>query len=582
MNKKDREQIVNRFWTECKTDENNVRQREKRAFDFYKSTQWDKEDTDKLDAQQRPHLTFNFIKSIIRNLCGYQRQNRQSTKVLARKGGRELLAQAFTEVIKYFEDISDSQWAESFAFFYGIVGGRGFIGLDIDFTDDPLNGDLVIQNEDPDGIREDPFNREYDLNKGRYVFREAWKEKEEIELLFPGEELGDLTLLPTEDVKYGKGDDYRDVQRNDSKTPTRPVYRLKECWWRTYEKTMFFFNPATLQVKQIPAENKKEIAAFRDELLLSDQTFQEVERVIPVLNLTTLIGDKVLQDIKDPFNGIIKYPVVRFCPDFINGYIKGEVEDLETPQQEVNKRNSQLLHHLNQSANSGWKGDMDTLGEAGCTRWEDLEANTSKPGFIIKTKAGKSQNLTRIEPVSLSEGHLILARNAPEIMKRISGVNPDMLGEVSDPNISGIAMQRRTAQGLITTEIIHDNWRYTKKILGETLLEFIRKEDIISEIELENIIKEQQLQVNVTDLLAAMKERAVGKYGVVVSLAPTSATAKLDNFMALTELARNNIPIPPEVLVAESLISEGSKELIRQKLTPPAPAKVAEPQLTAV
>lgn len=567
--KAERELTVKRYWQETESDVDDTRSRGERAFDFYKSKQWNADDIAILDAESRPHITYNFIKTPIRNTCGYQRQNRQAIKVLQRRGGLGSLAEFFTEAMRYIEDVSEAVYAEAFAFFYGLIGGQGYIGLDISYDDEPLNGDLLIQNEDPDAIRCDPYNKEYDINKGRYVFREAWKTKDELEALFPDVDFTNMSFVDGDNVKTSRGEHYQDNKGTSANMATlENIYRIKECWWHTWERFVIFINTQTLEVTQIPFKDKKKATEFRARLEAELQPFSEVSRVISLLNLTTMLGDKAIQDSKDPFNGVKRYPICRFVPDFINGYIKGEVEDLEEPQEDSNKRFSQVLHHLNQSANSGWIADEDALGTGQCTTWEELKDGTSKPGFLIIKKKGSS--LEKITPTPLSEGHIRLAEQGPELIKRISGANADLMGERSDPNMSGKALERRVIQGQVTTEVIHDNWRFTKKILGETILEFIRKVDILSFEEVIAILKDSNITgedgqpIDPWVIYDQMKDRAKGKYGVVVSLSQASTTSKLDNYYALTDLAKAGVQIPPEVLIEESLISEASKEKIRK------------------
>jgi len=153
----------------------------------------------------------------------------------------------------------------------------------------------------------------------------------------------------------------------------------------------------------------------------------------------------------------------------------------------------------------------------------------------------------------------------PDNMKRISGVNPDMLGEVSDSNVSGIAMERRTGQGMITTRVIHDNWAYTEIILGQTILELLRKTDIVSGDEIVAMVQEKHLKFNNQEIspdqiLSVLQKRRVGKYGVNVGLSPSSPTAKLQNFSTLVDAVKNGIPIPPDLLIKNSPLAEGDKE----------------------
>ena len=55
------------------------------------------------------------------------------------------------------------------------TGGKGWLRLGIDYSDDPLSGEPSLAKVSPLSMREDPDATEYDLNKsGRYVIRDEF------------------------------------------------------------------------------------------------------------------------------------------------------------------------------------------------------------------------------------------------------------------------------------------------------------------------------------------------------------------------------------------------------------------------
>ena len=569
-----RKGLVNSFWQETKNKNDDFVERQKNAFDFYKSVQWTVKEKEVLDSEGRPALTFNFIRPIIRNLAGYQRANKQDIKVFPRKDGVGKLADIFTEIIKAVYDGCNAVWEESFAFLYGCIGGKGWLSIDINYDDDPLTGDIEIINEDPTTVFEDPNCRAYDLNKdARYIWKTSWKIKDEIEKEYPDFKWDGFNPESMEaddrETFIDYGNKYKEGSTTKGADPSQFRYRVRQCQWKSWINKKFMVNVQTLEVTDLSDHDwkKKEVRAKVDEFLMADPNLKIVDRVIAVLNLTTMLGTNILDDIEDPFGGFNKFLTVRFCSDWTNGHAKGEVEDLMDPQREANKRYSQALHHLNRSANSGLVADSDAFGEANCSSWDEVEKFGTKGGMVYRKKKGAY--LEQLHPMPLSEGHLRLARIGPDNMKRISGVNPDMLGEVSDPNMSGVAMEKRTSQGMVTTEIIHDNFRLTQKILGETLLDLIRKTDYISGEEVIAMVQEKNLMVNgqpITpdEVISLMRDRTKGKYGITVGLSQTAPTVKMKNFEILMDAVKNGFPIPPKVLIGNSALSEGDKEATLQ------------------
>jgi len=549
------------FWQTAESEWADWRERAERNYKFVRGGeyQWDSADLEALKRQKKPALTFNKIRPIIRNLSGYQRQNREEQRVLARRGGMAKLAEVFTELLKYLYDASNADWELSATFLDGIISGKGWIALDVDYTDDPITGDLIIARQSPLMIYEDPTSSRYDLSDAKFIIRCYWAVKEEIESKFPEKKkelTAGLATVPTfERQRIGvETDDYKDSDNLQETDYGKYRYLVKEFWWREYETKKFLITQNDLiDISEVSEAKINKI------LKLSAQANLRAEIryvTVPVLRLTTVVGKVILQDIKDPFNGVNRFPLVRFCPDWIDGYVKGETDDLIDPQKEVNKRRSQALHHLNTSANSGWIVDEDALDPE-----EELKMQKmgSAPGVYVKAKRGYGlgKGIYRIEPSQLSAGHITLERLAEDDLKKISGVNADLLGYTPERGESGRAMLLRKEHGLITTEVIFDNFRHTQKVLGETLLEFIRKTDILSDEEIMAIVEEKNIDAD----LALIKNRKVGKYSITLTTRATSPTVRLSNFYMLLDAVKAGLPIPPELLLEYSDLP-GKEEML--------------------
>ncbi len=536
---------IKKYWQVADSEWAEWIEKAKKAYRFYLGDQWDDDVKQKLNIEGRPYLTINKIKPVIRNLSGWQRQNRQDLKVLPRRGGDQKLADLYTELLKYLYDASLVDWQMSHAFLDGVICGKGWLVGDIDYTREPLNGDLIISRENPLMVFEDPYSVRYDLSDARFVFRVYWADKDELILQFPKYKKDIEILASTLRPGVNQGvetDDYRGNYASFDAGQLR--FLVKECWHRTYKEKKLIINKATLEVKETNESDEK-----LERLVANFPDLVYVRRIIPVLNLTTLVGDVVLQDIEDPFNGITDFPLVRYCAEFIYSdkiNIKGEVEDLIDPQMELNKRRSQALHILNTSANSGWIVEENALAPE---ERRKLETLGSKPGVIITVRSGKKGGIERITPVPLSEGHIALDKLAEDDIKKISGVNADLLGFAPEKHESGIAMQLRQRQGLITTEQLFDNFEYTQRILGNLLLEFIRKTDILSEEEIFYIASKKNIEGTTPEVL---KSRARGKYSVILVTKDSSPSVRLANFYAMLDAIKAGIQIPEEMVIQAS------------------------------
>jgi hypothetical protein len=287
--------LVRDYWKHADEGLRDEFARMQKGFAFYVGDQWDSADLEKLYAEKRPALTINLILPIINLISGIQRQGRQDINVVARKGGLKKLASAFTQILRHCMDMTDADYETADCFLDGIVGNKGWLNLGVDYTEDPVYGDLAVRKVSPFDMREDPDAKEYDLNKsGKFVIRDNWMDKEALLLNFPEKEVdltgGGLELEPVSEDMVG------DVQRGNLR------WRVRECWHKSYEKRIILINTASGTMKTIRPESldlaKAVVLAARGKWAIKDW-------VVPVLNKTVTAGNLVLEDILDPYSGVV-------------------------------------------------------------------------------------------------------------------------------------------------------------------------------------------------------------------------------------------------------------------------------------
>jgi hypothetical protein len=527
----------NQFW----------RERALKNSKFYYGNQWDEKDLKVLKAKGKPALTFNYILPLINTLSGTERQNRQDYKILPRKGGIGPVAQVLTALCKHA--IGETGiYRISDAFLDGIITGKGWLGFDIDFTNDPDGGDLVIEKISPFDILEDREATEYDLNtSARFIIRRKWVSRDWLELRYP-EKKKELRGAGTDLNRQKDRDETFASDLVASRKPDELDYKyrwqVRECWWKEYERVTFLLDKAGSPPIKI-TDREEKLPAMKLLFARFPGRYRIVTRVMPRLRLTVSVGSVILEDTIDPLGGVTRFPIVRFCPYMLDDSVMGVVDNLIDPQQEVNKRSSQGLHHMIQTTSSGWIGDEDALSPDG---WEKLEDFGSTPGQIIKKRAGKS--LERINPGTISTGHLTMVEQSHKAIKDISGVNTDLMGTEQD-NKSGRAMAIRQRAGLLVSEILFDNFTQSQIIFGQTLCDLIRVGTgdqislIYSDEEIRRIVEEQKLQVN----MDAVRDLRSGRYEMVVSQSQNSPTIRMATFEQVREMMQDGVPINPVHLV---------------------------------
>jgi hypothetical protein len=278
-----------------------------------------------------------------------------------------------------------------------------------------------------------------------------------------------------------------------------------------------------------------------------------------VLCLATTIGNTVLQDIENPIGRINKIPFVPFYAYRIDDNVFGVVDQLIDVQKEVNKRRSQALHIVNTMTNNLW-----LLPETVGIDEKEFIQKASRVGGAIKYKGNTPP--TNVGPTG-AQGVQIAAYSAEAAeadIKEISGVNADLMGYSGGKQEPGIVLQLRQQQGAVVIEPILDNFRYSNRILGSLLIDFIQKSGLYSPEEIVKITDQsgQEVEMKVAEILSTQSQ--LKKYNVAVSFQKSSPTTRMADFWKLMELVGKGVPIPPDVLIEAADIP--GKEKILQRI----------------
>ena len=565
----DRTAKFHKWFMEAEAGHSDNRAQAKKDEAFYLGDQWSAEDKAKLKKENRPALTFNEIFPIVNLVSGFQRQNRSDIIAYNVKGGTREIGEIITRLIKNIMYHSEGHYESSRQFDDGIIGGEGYLVLDVNYTKDLINGDLVISREKAENVLPDPNHKKYDMSDGLYVFILDWVEKDRLKALFPKKstEFENITISQRDVYKVTRSYDYTPAQGGTEVITTNieeERWLTKKCWWRSFERVEFILRPDG-KFEDITKSNAAEIKKLMDDIPDS----QKIARVVEKLHYTVVVGSIELENIDEPLGGVTMYPVVPFYAYWRDRHKFGIIRNLRDPQQEKNKRYSQLLHILNTTAHSGW-----LIEEKSVTNIIDYKQFGSTPGITLTYKHGfaKPEQLT---PKHASEGHAVASQMGSDELKVISGVNADLLGYAQSKSQveSGIAMARRQQQGIVILQSVMDNFNRSQIYLGKLLLEYIQKSGTYSEEEMISIVKDDGTTEDVTinegvpegDAVKEVKNNVtVGKYGVMIGQGPLNVTTRIANLMYLVEAAKSGVPIPGDVLIEASDLP--NKEKIKQRI----------------
>jgi len=524
-------------------------QRARMCREFYCGRQWDPDDVDILESQGRPPLTINRILPVINVISGVQRQNRRDLRALPLRGGAAEMAAIYTALLKHCEDTCRAAWAKSAMFVNGVITGKGWLGFSVDHSRDPVGGELRVEVLNPFRVYEDRSSEDYDLHDARYVVVEDWVDVDELKARYPKRkreietETGDDWGDPADAVVGHETEDYNDDE-NAVGVDQKYRRRVRSTWHKEWARETVLTGPGIPPVRV----NKQSVGIARALHERNRERYRIIEMPMPTLNMTITCGDVLLEHRVDPLHGVHQLPFIRFCPFHLQDNVFGVIDNLIGPQQELNKRRSQMLHHINQSSNSGWIGDEDALTPA---QWDELEALGSRPGFTIRKKHGS--DMQQVHPVPLAAGLFQLEMESTNDIREVSSINSDLQGLDKSVSESGRAMLFRQRQGLMASETIFDNWEQSMHQYGELLLECIRRgrdrrnDPIYTDEEVMQICAAQAVEANI----GALRDSRSARYTVKVEQVGHSPTARMAMMEMLVELAKL-APVPPELIVEAS------------------------------
>lgn len=273
-----------------------------------------------------------------------------------------------------------------------------------------------------------------------------------------------------------------------------------------------------------------------------------VKRKARVPEWTEMVWWEILESGKTPHNDRL-YPYVPYISRQLSDdpeSIMGIVRNLHDPQDEYNKRYSNILAHLNSSAHSGWLNR-----KAGGANKTQLELMGSKPGIVVEFG---SLAPTQIRPVELSSGHFGMLQHGERSILRISGVNAEMVGQTTQSTVSGRAIRARQEGGSTILKPRFRNFEESQLDLARMILSRVQQyypiekmKRIIGVTELSSPLGAtgQPLFSNpqtgqpipdqeVVSLLSTMKNT---RFDLVLSLEPATATERQAQFEQATQLA---------------------------------------------
>jgi hypothetical protein len=559
-------------------------------FLFRDGHQWSSDEKQILEDELRPVLTFNLTKASIDLIMGLNEDVKIRHRATAVDPSDAFLAEVINDILEWLNDNNDFDQEEDGALESAAISGRGWVA--IDFVADPERFGEIIMSEVHVPVHEihfDPSARRPNLEDASYITWDKWMSVEDFKIQYPkvskkkiedlinqnpyamsdnGSFERDSQLIPHDDSPMADYDRPMDLEYYDKAKGMIRVVHME--YWEAY-KRYFVFNPEIGDFQEVPEKPTKK----QQELFI--QEFDEPMTIETIMDKKVkwlqFNGDTILFDDDSPlpYKGFSIVPMFAFRDVSLrtsNHY--GYVRIIKDPQREVNKRWSQALNMLNQQVQPGVYAETSafvderqaeqSLKEAGAITW--MNSGSLQGGKIKERTVPTFPNA----PMQMEEA-------SQDIMKKITGINPDLLGQDRGRQEPGVVVRLRQQQGITLLKPLFRNFNMMKKSLFKRQMGIVMRYmpdkqilRILGENDRYVIQPGQTPEGKPTTILVDQKTglsadiRDVRNMDFNISAEPASGnqTTRMLELQAMLEMSER-VPVPPEQLIEKLDISATEK-----------------------
>lgn len=497
-----------------------------------------------LPAFRRRVFNFNRIRRVCNMITGYQRRNRKSTIVVPIDNSDSPTADQFTKVMMWAIQKDGTLDTISEAFDGAVTTGMNLLSAWMDYRDDPINGNICVDNVSYNGYLIDPFFKKHDLSDCNFIWTRKWLTKNQVSSLLP-DRRKDIARIKN----YGARDGKFQFMPEAYNYGMKDLLTYDEYWYRDYRTQKLVVDVNTGETLEWTG-NEEELNFLVNkfpELTVVDHEIQTCKLALVVQGIVMYNGPNPMGIDRYPFVPVLGYyePQIPYFPWRIQGVVRG----LRDSQYLYNRRKVIELDILESQINSGFKYKEDSLVNP-----KDVFLQGQGRGLALKQEANMA-DVEAIPPPGVPGSMIELSKILGEEIQQISGVNEELLGSATDDKAGVLSMLRQGA-GLTTLQTLFDQLDNSQKLLGRVFIDLIQAN--FSPGKIQRIINEKPAP--------QFYSKAFGKYDAAIEEGLNTTTQKQLNFAQLTEfinlLNGLGLPVGPEFfeeLIESSTLQNKSK-----------------------
>jgi hypothetical protein len=492
-----------------------------------------------LPAFRRRQFNFNKIRPVTNMISGYQRQHRKSTVVTPIESSDQKTSDQFTKLLFHANSRGKILDTLSDAFDGALTTGMNLLSVWMDYRNDPVNGDIVVDNVSYNGYLIDPYFKKMDLSDCNSIWTRKYLSRNQVMSLLPGRDKdiknmsgwgnrdGKFQFLP-ESYNYGMQD----------------LLTYDEFWYQDTrkQKTLCDVESGETMEWRGNDDDLRDFLNLYPQIITLDQEIQTVKLAIVVQGKVMYNGLNPLGIDRYPFIPVWAYyePQIPYFPWRVQGVVRG----LRDAQYLYNRRRIIELDILESQVTSGFIYKENALVNP-----EDVFLQGQGRGIALKSNASPA-DVIPIQPPQVPPSMIQLSELLGKEIREISGVNEELLGAAVDDK-AGILSMLRQGAGLTSLQGLFDNLDQAQKMLGDLQIRLIQQNWTPGKVQ--RVLSEEPTQ--------QFYNRAFGKYDAVVEEGLNTSTQRQMQFAQMLQLRELGVPVPTEMLIKTSTL-QNKEELI--------------------
>lgn len=543
-----------------------------RDCEMYDGEQWSEQDLYDADEAGVAPLTINRTFPVCNLILGLQAQNQFDVACRARTKDDSEINEVLSESIKFVFDQNAGEDVLSSAFKDAIIPGVGFVRVDI--NPDPRREPVRVAHVDWYDLEFDPFaGPDFRTDRCRYVVERRWIDLDDLVAMFPRKKKeieaqfdslqesheGGLASLTLDVGLFAEQQRSSAFATSWGEESGRKRVRPAQMWYHKRELGIF----ARMNDGRVVEIPKSMDASDAYGLIVAAE--EVVKSWVRKMYVVTFLGDLELDHRPSPFPHD-EFPFVPFVayqdrfkfPFGVPRQIRGQ--DIE-----VNKRRSMALALLRSRRVVAEEGVV-----SGDAAHDTLYEEAQKLNGYLRVNDGGLDKIQIVEQSDLAPSQTALLDQSEREIREISGAIEEMSrgprGAVEQSNIiptmvTPIMRNYRSSLrkvGELTQSLIQGVWT------GEKVL---RVTDRMSGADRFVVLNERIEGPNGIELRNDITQ---GRYDVVVSDTPASATVRERNMELIIEWTKKSPPeiIPQLAMMAMEMSNLPNKDQMMARLKP--------------